>query len=497
MPDASQSSPGRLAAREFPSAVRTAMTGESALQQATRLMEHLRKQLEELDRREANLNRQLIAFDNERRSLRLLAQQLETESAQREQQLAAREEEVLNRESACDSRTTELDSTEQQLNEVRTALEAERAELRERLEEELSAERDGLRVEREELDARAVDLESREAALEQGHVDLDKRTRLHEDHLARLRSEISAERARLERETATRRVWASEVEHVNALRLRQIRKLRSLLERREASLVSEAELVREQHDAATQDVARQREQVVQDQEQLAQAIEDHARDVERHQEMLNLQAENLEGRRLRLDRLRDELDQERQETLESRLVVDQVYSQTVHALDVAAAQERVQAARTKLFDHYRDLRESLTRRRQECEQAQRQLIERRDGFQAERDEQLQRVAEREEHLAGRQLAMANQAEDFSRRESQFAAARERWRQDRLEAERVIRTLLRELEQGGEASLERSNLKAISAADGHWGAMPVDNGDSPINELESGEDPDHESIPVAA
>ena len=88
MADASQSSPGRLAGRQFPSTVRTAVTGESALQQATRLMEHLRKQLEELDRREANLNRQLIAFDNERRGLKLLAQQLETQATHREQQLA-------------------------------------------------------------------------------------------------------------------------------------------------------------------------------------------------------------------------------------------------------------------------------------------------------------------------------------------------------------------------------------------------------------------------
>jgi len=497
MPDASQSSPGRLAAREFPSAVRTAMTGESALQQATRLMEHLRKQLEELDRREANLNRQLIAFDNERRGLRLLAQQLETQSAHREQELTAREEEVLNRESACNSRTTELDATEQRLELERTTLETDRAELREQLEQELAGERDELRVAREQLETREADLQSREAVLEQGHVDLDKRTRLHEDHLARLRSELSAERAQLERDTARRRVWADELEQTSTLRLRQIRKLRSLLDRREASLLSEAELVREQHEASTQDAARQQELVAREQEQLAQAIEEHARDVERHQEMLNLQAENLEGRRLRLDRLRDELDEERQETLESRLVVEQVYSQTVHALDVAAAQERVQTARTKLFDHYRELRESLTRRRQECEQAQRQLAERRDGFQSERDEQLQRVAEREEQLAARQLEMANQTEEFSQRESQFAGARERWRQDRLEAERVIRKLLHELEQGAETSLARSHMQAISSAGGRVVPLPPEDGDLSMSELAAEDDPDHESVPLAA
>src|SRR6188768_1248911 len=129
MADASQSSTGRLAARQFPSAVRTAMTGESALQQATRLMDHLKKQLEELDRREANLNRQLIAFDNERRGLKLLAQQLEAQSTHREQQLATRDEEVLARESSCDARVREIEAQEQQLDEQRAALETEREAL--------------------------------------------------------------------------------------------------------------------------------------------------------------------------------------------------------------------------------------------------------------------------------------------------------------------------------------------------------------------------------
>ncbi|OAI56932.1 hypothetical protein AYO47_08505 [Planctomyces sp. SCGC AG-212-M04] len=491
MADASQTSPGRLAARQT---VRTAMTGESALQQATRLMEHLKKQLEELDRREANLNRQLIAFDNERRGLKLLAQQLETQATHREQQLISREEEVLLSESSCDSRVRDLDAREQLLDQARAAIESERETLRMGMEEELAGQRGELLAVKEALDAREADLEIREAGLEQGIADLERRTRFHEEHLTRLRTEISAERAELGRDTAARRTWAIELEHVSALRLQQIRRLRGLLDRRETSLDAQAELLREQQESATAELARQREAVAREQEQLAQAIDDHARDVERHQEMLTLQAENLEGRRVRLDRLRDELDQERQENLESRLVVEQVFSQTVHAIEVPAAQERVQTARTKLFDYYRELREALTRRRQECEQAQRQLVERRDAFQTERDEQLQRVAEKEEQLAARNLELANQAEDYLIRESQFAAARERWRRDRLEAERVIRSLLTELECGAEASLEQTGSQMVQSAASRIVPLPPDDAD--LDSLRS-EDNLDEAAPLAA
>lgn len=494
MPDASQTSAGRPASREYPSNVRTAMTGQSALQQAVHLMEHLKKQLEELDRREANLNRQLIAFDNDRRGLRLLAQQLETQSTHREQQLAAREEDVLNRESSCVERSRVLDAASERLTDERSALEAESQGLRATIENELAEQRQELSNLRDALDRREADLETREAAIQQGNADLEKRIRLHDEHLSRLRSEVSVERAELDRDTARRRIWAHDLEQVSTLRLAQIRKLRGLLDRREASLVSEAELVREQQAAAAAEVAREREAVFQQQEELARAIDEHAQDVERHQEMLTLQAENFEGRRQRLDRLRDELDQERQESLESRLVVEQVYSQTVHALDVAAAQERVQNARGKLFEHYRELRDALTRRRQECEQAQRQLIDRRDSFQAERDEQLQRVAEREEQLAARMLEMANQSAEFAARQSQFAAARDRWRQDRLEAERIIRNLLGELERGVNQVLEQSDASSIQPASGRIVPLPPDNWADPGS---AASDDETNSIPMAA
>ncbi len=437
-------------ARSLPPAVsvaaRTAATGETALQQAARLMEHLKKQLEELDRREANLNRQLIAFDNERRSLRLLSQQVEAESAHREQQLATREEEVAAREATSAARASELEALEKHLGERERTLEQQRLDLRASVEQELASQRAELIEQSAEIARREAAVQAQLDEIDQSVVDLEKRRRLHEDHLARLRAEIATERASFERETAQRRIWLAEQDHVSSLRLAQLRRVRGLLDRREASLAAEAGLLREQEAAAIESIAREREALQRDQEELARAVEEHARDVERHEEMQTLQAQNLEGRRQRLDRLREELDQERQELLESRLVVEQVFSQTVHALDVPAAQERVQTARSKLFEYYRELREALTRRRQDCESAQRQLVERRDAFQLERDEQLQRVAEREEELENQGLSLTQRAREFAAREREFAQARERWRRERLEAEQVIRSLLSELEQ---------------------------------------------------
>jgi chromosome segregation ATPase len=88
---------------------------EQALQHAGRILEHLRVQLAELDRREQNLNSQLSAMDQERRSLRLWSQQFTDDAERREEELRAREIKLAEREAASDAYSAEVESREKSL----------------------------------------------------------------------------------------------------------------------------------------------------------------------------------------------------------------------------------------------------------------------------------------------------------------------------------------------------------------------------------------------
>ena len=71
--------------------------------QASQVAENLRTQVNELERRERNLNEQLAQFDREQRSLRMRAQNAEEELQLRTEQLAQQEQQFSERFQATNS----------------------------------------------------------------------------------------------------------------------------------------------------------------------------------------------------------------------------------------------------------------------------------------------------------------------------------------------------------------------------------------------------------
>ncbi|MBX3442261.1 MAG: hypothetical protein KF774_07620 [Planctomyces sp.] len=418
---------------------------EQTVREVSRLMDHLRTQLEELDRREANLNRQFVSLDNERRTLRLAAQEQDQKIELRDRDLTSRETAVVDREAAIVSRTADLDARERTLQDSQQLLDAERSEFRQQLQREFADEREELLEQRRQQDAREQGLETRDQTLTQQAVDLDKRTRFHEDHLQKLRKEIASQRSELDRQRQRQRTWALEVDESIRFRLSQIRRFRDLLERREQTFDAECELFRQQRVAAQNEAARERDALAEERVSLAAQTEAQLAENRRQQDLLIRHSATLDARRQRLDALRDELEQSHQELLEGRLAVEQATAELVRQSDPETAQAGVQQARETLFNDYRDLRESLIQRRQEADEAIRKLVATRDEFRAERDTQVQRTVEREELLAGRERAMAEQSLAAAEREKEWLAAQAQWRDDKLEAERIIRELLEQLE----------------------------------------------------
>lgn len=482
---------------------------DAARMEVARLIEHLRAQLEELDRREANLNRQFLSLDGERRAIRLAAQQSQLETAQRDEAVTTRETALAAREEASEKRAAELERAEQALladraafhreqsglraqfeqeraaaaaelqsqrSELRAEVAAELADLRAELEtqrqeqsaagELLEQQRSGLRAQiaeeyedlQAELEARQREFEAREAPLlarEEAQTrlasDLEKRTRFHEEHLAKLRREIASQKAELEQAHQSHRAWSLQVDESIRFRLAHMRRFRDLLDRREESLERESERLQASRESAERELSQQREALAAQAAARQTESEANHAEIQRQQDLLNSHAQNLEARKRRLDRLRDELDTKHQETLEMRLAVEQVFAQASQQTGADTAQERVEEARENLLQCYRDLRETLLRRKGEADQALHELEEARGQFLREQDEQRRSLTERESILLQRERKGADQSSAAASRERDWLAARDRWRDDQQEAERVIRDLLKQLETSAAAN----------------------------------------------
>jgi hypothetical protein len=193
-PLASGSGPS-LPENDFPplkglSPIRSSAKEDELLFQAGQIAEHLRTQLTELDRREQTLNEQLALLDQERRALRLWAQQLEDEMLERSQRLQAKESAFATKIVECEKLVCELEEQEQVLVNARNQLDIERAGLKEQIYQELEADRVKLHDAQQKLDAERTRLSEQIKTNQQEH----------ERSLENLRSELDSERDQIRQE---------------------------------------------------------------------------------------------------------------------------------------------------------------------------------------------------------------------------------------------------------------------------------------------------------
>ncbi|MCH7990565.1 MAG: hypothetical protein IID46_15600, partial [Planctomycetes bacterium] len=184
-----------LSGNDFPplkglSPIRSSAKEDELLFQAGQIAEHLRTQLTELDRREQTLNEQLALLDQERRALRLWAQQLEDEMLERSKRLQAKESSFATKIADCEKLVCELEEQEQILINARNQLDIERAGLKEQIYQELDADRLKLHEAQQKLETERTRLSEQIKANQQEH----------ERSLENLHSELDAERDRIREE---------------------------------------------------------------------------------------------------------------------------------------------------------------------------------------------------------------------------------------------------------------------------------------------------------
>lgn len=478
------------------------------LQQAGDVIENLRSQMAELERREQNLATQTAALENESRRLRLTVQEFEEQSQQREESLKLAESSLAERAASLDQMQERLQKEraefeadveirQQQfaagLRDIDDELAAERATRRAAMEKELEdlasevqiersrwkEEQDSLRAEfdteavrlRSELEnlqaelemvrtEKLADVEQREASIQRREVELEKRTRLHENHLRQLRRSFEAQQTEFGQQQQQIRLRQVDMSEQLDRRWLHLVRVRDRLTQREESIDRERHLIDELRRTILHRAEEQEARWAQDRTCWEDECEAHRADIRRQQDMLALHAQNLEARRSRLDQLRDELEQTHRETLELRVAVEQVWTELADTMGEEAARERVEQARAELvsaFDHFEG---SLGRQHAEIRAAEQRLTEQRERFRAEREEFTQWMSRRELQLQEREELLQRDVRVASEHEADWRRTRERWTLEKIEAESVIRQLLDELD----ADLARSD-PADSRADG--------------------------------
>lgn len=273
---------------------------------------------------------------------------------------------------------------------------------------------------------------------------LGNRYRFQLEHLNRSREEHDSELRLFRREKQQLQLDSTDFRELHQQRLDQFEQYRELLAERETAIQRQMQLLQEAtrtQEAETSSVRRRRNE---DREQWDLEQKKQRAELQRQSELLAAQAENLEERHHRLDELRDELERTHAATLEARIAVEEIFAQISQSISPEAAEERVAGARTAISEHYRKLRDSLADERSELTREREAIDGRLNELGEVRSDLSDWIAEREEKLRLKEVQLTQYEDSSEEREQAWRKAQARWQNERIEAEGIIRDLLKQI-----------------------------------------------------
>jgi len=422
----------------------------SAKPQSDQLAWYLSEQYLEIDRREQLLQRQLAQFENERRQFRLLA-------GQREVELAEHESAVLRERAELAQRLDEVASTELSQHELQISLLRERRELRE-LQEQFVADQAAIRqaladearsvhmqLDRDREDA-ARDIGEAREQLQREQLLIEGRRRFQEEHLQRTMRDFEQNQLafRVEQQQARSRLVESESQLL--LHRQQLERIRRLLDEREQSVNRDQQWLKTERRGLEIRWQQERDSLRAEMANWNATRTEQNTELQRKQEQLQLHAVALERRRQQLDDIGCQVEKSKLENLELRLAVEECYAEMTRTVGEEATREKVEKAQTLLAEHYRNSRDTLYIQRQELEQLQARMATERTDLLFERKTLAEWVASEEQRLAEHDRELDQQRAALVEREAAWRLAADRWQQEKLQAETIIRNLLRQLDE---------------------------------------------------
>jgi hypothetical protein len=370
--------------------------------QVAQLAGHLRERLREVDRREATLNARASELESDLRTSRMWLRERELEFQERESDLRRNIEEL---EERLAMRGSEVQASAY-------GADARRAELDNR-EREIQVREDDLRQRRFESDRQA-------AAFCHAQQFWQQQRQRQEQDLAQQRDQLT-----------------QEFQLITAEREEQLRAAELLLSEHAQQLDGDRTALLADRQAWEEQKTRQRQAI----DELRAATEAELTD---RRQKLDARQDWIERQRGALEQVRDEALRLHRQSIEMRLLAEQLWSQITGAVTPAEAAQAVAQLRLKLADQYRIEEQQLTARRDELlslgERIAKQhgeLAQLRSGL---REWAAARHAEIEQQaatLVQRELALDTQQEDIRQ-------ARQSWQTDRRRYEEQIRVLTAQL-----------------------------------------------------
>ena len=156
------------------------------------------------------------------------------------------------------------------------------------------------------------------------------------------------------------------------------------------------------------------------------------------------------------------------------MAVEEVFAQIAGAVGPEMAEHRVGAARTAISDHYQRLRDSLTKEREELIEERRTIDARQNELRDVRAHLSEWIGTREEELRDREVSLREFEATSKQREQSWLQAQTRWQHERIEAEGIIRDLLKQISD--------LRLPAVAASIGVETTDPVETVESTATDI---------------
>ena len=381
--------------------------------QVSQLAGHLRERLREVDRREAAVNARCSQLEADLRANRLWMRERENEFQQRELELKRHIEELEER--CATSRSAEGESSP-----VGNGLGGAAAG---------SGENDS-EDRRQDFTERDHQIQLKEADLRERRFDQDRQAtalrhaqQVWEHQRSREEQELAQDRARLEAEYQAR---LAERESEWKLAEQLLREHAAQLDRDQAALAAERRAWEAQKSRSQQELEGEKQAVL--------------AEIEGHRQRLNARQDWIQQQKDSLEQLRSEVLSMQRESLEMRLVAEQLWTQITGRLSPAEATHTVAQLRLKLSEQFKLEEDNLQARREE-------LVALGERITAQHAELKQLQSGLREWAAAREAEIEQQAAELVQRElaldaeqEQHRQAQHAWQADRRRLEQDIREL---------------------------------------------------------
>jgi hypothetical protein len=359
--------------------------------QAAQLADQLQSQLREIERREAQQNARSAELDNEFRRARFWITEKSAELAERENLVAAAEARLA---ADRDEASQTLEQSNSQLHEVEA-----RQKVLIKSEQEL-VQRQQLLVQRE------ADLAERERQFEAKEFHLRERLQF----IERAASNSQAEMSR--REQALQQGESLLAEHTHALERDQ-----QTLARERSDWQRQKEIDREANHL---------------QRQRADA------ELEQSRTRLAAREQALDKQQVALDQLRSEITAAHRQSLEMRMIAEQLWGQVQGRIPPAEVTQSLAQLRLKLGEQYRLEQHGLTQQKEELLTLAERVAEQSAALRGQRQELQAWFAAREEEIERQAEGLVHREQELQDLSDQLGQSSACWQTDRRALEQQLR-----------------------------------------------------------